>query len=397
MSISVCCGYGAEAGWATSTRYAGLLHSTPLDHNTRERQGFDNVASFPSSSDRYETILIRTKIQSILCGNPTLTRTHLREWAKLVNFILFRYARNRHMRLPIKIDTYRDDRIASRHFSIDDIRVKYVCTEDCVIPLEDAASRYTSMHSYATPTIESSSNAEREKCIMKNCEGLLFRYVGTRGTKDNFRPLEVVVSLSILTLLQNVYANENFRSLLWTETATLDLSESGFVYDIADTKQWYQSTSHLLINNGEFSCTCSNNKIQLFLFMVFVKGTYIADISTLCFPCSAIEYRRKWETSNGRDFMVKTPAQEETRDFNGARWRVACGLYIDATNYSDKRSGSVSPVWLIDYGVPPHLRWTKPYKCVLASYPFSIGDFFIRKHLPRKSDGQFYFVLVLQF
>ena len=62
--------------------------------------------------------------------------------------------------------------------------------------------------------------------------------------------------------------------------------------------------------------------------------------------------------------MVKTPAEGDTRPFFGARWRIACGLFIDATNYSDKRSGSVSPVWLIDYGVPSHLRWTKQYKYV---------------------------------
>lgn len=72
--------------------------------------------------------------------------------------------------------------------------------------------------------------------------------------------------------------------------------------------------------------------------------------------------RLKWKQSNGREFMVKTPDADQTSYFNGARWRVACGLFVDATNYSDKRTGSVCPVWLIDYGVPPHLRWTKKYR-----------------------------------
>ena len=219
-------------------RFEGVLRSSPLDEVTRESNSLVRVAGIPSSSDRFETVLVRTKIQSILSEYPTITRTQLRDWAKLINFVLLRYVRNRNLHLPIKIDTYRKERIEAQNFEDEDFCVKYVCTDDCVVPVEYATLHYTDMHSYATPIIQSSSNSEREKCIMLNCKGLLFQYLGTRGSQPSFRPREVVVSLKIRTLLQNVYAERDFRELLWTETVTLDTTVAGFVYDITDTKQW---------------------------------------------------------------------------------------------------------------------------------------------------------------
>lgn len=227
-----------EAGWSTNARFDGFLRSSPLDEVTRDSNSLASVAGIPFSSDRFETVLVRTKIQSILSEYPSITRTQLRDWAKLVNFVLLRYARNRRIHLPIKIDTYRKDRIDSQNFSDEDFCVKYVCTNDCVVPVEYATLQHSEMHSFATPIIQSSSYFEREKCIMLNCKGLLFQYLGTRGSKQSFRPREVVVSLKILTLFQNVYADRNFRELLWTETVTLDTTVAGFVYDITDTKQW---------------------------------------------------------------------------------------------------------------------------------------------------------------
>ena len=227
-----------EAGWASNPRFANIIHSTPLDADAKARKVTEIVGRAASDDDRFETVWVRSKIHMILSQNPTITRTHLRSWAKLVNAILLRYARHRKIHLPIKIDSYQKERITFRNILKNDICVKYVCTEDCVIPIDRLVSTHTPMHSFATPLDTSSDHTQREKCIMQNCKGLLFQFLGVRGKKPNFRPREVVVSLSILSLLENVYADAAFRANLWTETDTLDMSDAGITYDITDSRQW---------------------------------------------------------------------------------------------------------------------------------------------------------------